>query len=293
MLDTNSIPLPPNAKTIPGFPTYCVTPDGVVYSCRRLDWVSMKESTDGTLHIYNDNGRTTVRVDDLVTELFPDDRTYRITKRRQRRKYEKSADMIGKKYNRLTVVDVMRKNGVTYAVCFCECNPEKELTVRTGSILRGTTKGCGCLRPTETEYTQLRKTREFSIWRGMMRRCYDVKVKEYRLYGKRGIRVCERWKTFVNFLEDMGKCPEGKQMDRIDVNGDYELCNCRWVTPTEQQRNRRNTVRFTYQGKTLSVSEWAEIVGIDEYTLKARVLRYGWSVKKAMETPSRKHRTTH
>jgi hypothetical protein len=73
----------------------------------------------------------------------------------------------------------------------------------------------------------------------MTQRCGNPKADNYKYYGGRGIKVCARWSKFVNFLTDMGERPEGKTLDRIDVDGDYEPGNCRWATPKDQSENRR------------------------------------------------------
>lgn len=83
----------------------------------------------------------------------------------------------------------------------------------------------------------------------MTQRCENPKNPNYKWYGKRGIRVCERWREFANFLADMGQCPIGLSLDRIDNNGNYEPGNCRWATLAEQIANKRQRTSKAGQGK--------------------------------------------
>jgi len=122
----------------------------------------------------------------------------------------------------------------------------------------------------------------YRTWDNMLQRCRNSKYPKYYDYGGRGIKVCERWLKFENFLADMGERPEGKSLDRIDVNGDYEPGNCKWATRKEQGSNRRDSIPF--QGQSQSLLAWAEELGISYAALHCRITR-GWSVEKAFSTP--------
>jgi hypothetical protein len=122
----------------------------------------------------------------------------------------------------------------------------------------------------------------------MVQRCTDPRSTNYERYGARGITVCERWREFKNFLADMGERPDGTSIDRIDPNGNYELCNCRWATPKRQARNRTNSKALVYRGVVAPVAELAEMYGKNLRRVYRR-MRDGWSLEKALETPAYPH----
>jgi hypothetical protein len=119
----------------------------------------------------------------------------------------------------------------------------------------------------------------------MKLRCYDLDHKNHADYGGRGIVVCDRWRnSFENFLADMGLCPDGLMLDRIDNERNYEPGNCRWTDYKHQQRNRRSNTKLTFNGETLCIVEWAEKLGISQYTISMRLQR-GWTTEKALTIP--------
>lgn len=128
-------------------------------------------------------------------------------------------------------------------------------------------------------------TKEYGTWQSMLHRTRSKKAINWENYGARGIKVCDRWLDFRNFIDDMGKAPSPKHsIDRIDVNGDYEPNNCRWATPKEQNNNKTNNKLLTYDGKTMNLTQWSERLGIDRMLVGNR-LRRGWSVEKALTSP--------
>ncbi len=117
---------------------------------------------------------------------------------------------------------------------------------------------------------------EYRIWQGMLSRCLLPTNYAYDRYGGRGIKVCERWRTFANFYADMGDRPHGKSLDRINNDGDYEPGNVRWATTLEQAHNCRTGKReriITFNGKTQSLAKWAKEVGIQRPALVRRLDR--------------------
>ncbi len=127
-------------------------------------------------------------------------------------------------------------------------------------------------------------TAEYRIWRHMRTRCENEKSHYFARYGGRGIRICQAWLTFDNFLSDMGPRPSPKHpLDRIDVNGDYEPANWRWATAKEQQRNRSNNRLFTLNGVTASLAELCEIHGCKYKTVHFRIQK-GAPIEQAMTT---------
>jgi hypothetical protein len=125
-------------------------------------------------------------------------------------------------------------------------------------------------------------------WRGMLLRCSSKHSAHYSKYSGRGISVCHRWRSFENFLHDMGDRPDGMTLDRINNDGNYEPGNCQWASKRAQSRNRRNIRPLTLRGETKLLTDWASEMGIRPSTLSMRIDKYGWSIEKALTTPIRR-----
>ncbi len=130
------------------------------------------------------------------------------------------------------------------------------------------------------------RSKEYSSWQLMKRRCLNPNDSSFWRYGGRGIGVCAGWLVFSNFVRDMGPRPKGTTIDRIDNARGYEPGNCRWATWMEQGRNKTTNRRISYAGREWVLGDLAEHAGIRHATLSAR-LDEGWSVDDAVETPVR------
>lgn len=114
-------------------------------------------------------------------------------------------------------------------------------------------------------------------WHSMIHRC------KRNSPGYENISVCSRWQKYDNFYSDMiSSYQEGLTIDRIDNSAGYSPENCRWATPKQQARNRRSNVMLTFRGKTQCMAAWADEFGIQQNTLRQRLVAYGWTVEEAL-----------
>ena len=196
-------------------------------------------------------------------------------------------DMTGRTVGRLTVMGraphQMRFGKLAWWECRCTCG--RRVLINGHHLRTGNTRSCGCLK-NDIHRARLRKhgrcnTREYTSWSAAKTRCYNRKQPSYAHYGGRGITMCRRWRlSFVLFLRDMGPCPPGYSLDRIDVHGGYTPRNCRWASLIEQQNNTTANRLVEHRGETYSVSEWERRLGFTTGTLKRRLL-IGWPVERA------------
>lgn len=186
-------------------------------------------------------------------------------------------DLTGKKNNKLTIVRYSHKTKCgTYWDAICECG--NNIKIRGSHFKNGHTKTCGCSK----EKHGATGTTIYIAWKAIKRRCHNANNDKYKDYGGRGITVCDKWLTFNGFYEDMGDQPEGHTIDRIDVNGNYCKENCRWATREQQDNNKRNSVKITYNNKTQTVTQWSKELGVTKDYLRGRLIRSNYSVNEVI-----------
>lgn len=188
------------------------------------------------------------------------------------------------RFGKLTTKSFHTKNGRQIWMCICDCG---EVTfVKKDHLLYGYTKSCGCFRvemgKIKNKTHGMTSSRTWNSWVAMKRRCEDNHA-QYSDYGGRGITVCERWlHSFENFLEDMGERPEGMTLDRKENNKGYYKDNCKWSTRKEQNNNQRTNKFITYSGRTQTISQWEDELGIIHGKVWRRIFYYNWSIEKAL-----------
>lgn len=137
-----------------------------------------------------------------------------------------------------------------------------------------------------------RNTRLYHIWRGIKERTLCITDKAYRNYGGRGITICDEWrnnfKTFYDWAMSNGYS-DNLTIDRIDVNGNYEPTNCRWVNMKTQGNNRRTNRLLSYNGETMTMQEWSVKVGLSKETLSYR-LNNGWNIEEALQAKTKPYK---
>lgn len=181
-------------------------------------------------------------------------------------------DITGKKFGKLTALRFAYKGKRRDHYWLFRCDCGKETVAMKSAVMSGHTKSCGCLGGVLTH--GLKRSRPYYIWTNMKTRCYNKNAKKYESYGGRGITVCDEWKNdfmaFYNWAIENGY-NDGLTLDRIDNNGNYCPENCRWATPAEQSRNKRNNIFITYEGETLCLSDMARLHGVKRETAKKRL----------------------
>lgn len=198
----------------------------------------------------------------------------------------KTLNLIGQRFGKLVVrAKAPSANGSARWECICDCGGTAVET--THRLTAGERRSCGCLKsePKHGHATRGAKSRTYRAWESMMSRCYRPSAGGYQFYGGRGIKVCERWHAFPDFLSDMGECAADLTLERNDANADYGPGNCRWATRQEQDRNKRDTRFITINGRTQCLLDWTTETGINYETALNRLQR-GWEPERAITEPA-------
>lgn len=216
-----------------------------------------------------------------------------------RRGGRKSIDETGKRYGRLVVVRRVPAESIgAHWLCQCDCG--ETVVVKGGNLRTGDIQSCGCWNSEVSSARALARNTThgyshhqlYEVWHGMKRRCCDPNQVWYENYGGRGISVCDEWandaKAFVEWALENGY-EDGLSIDRIDNNGNYEPCNCRFVTNRENQNNKRTNVCVRAFGETKTIAEWSrdDRCKVSQAALRQRLRRMGWDPEEAITTRGR------
>lgn len=207
----------------------------------------------------------------------------------------RTEEMIGKKFGRLTVLeradDYMAKSGKREAAVLCKCDCGNTKRLRASVLKNGNTRSCGCYRREASSMRNsthgLSHSRIWNTWCLMIERCERENNKSYKNYGAKGIRVCDEWHKFENFVAwaMTNGYDETLTIDRVDSSKDYCPENCRWADRKTQNNNTSRNHWITFDGQTKTMAQWSEITGISYAAIKSRLNKHGWSVERALTTP--------
>lgn len=192
-------------------------------------------------------------------------------------------DLTGQTFNRWTVLSRAKQSPHSRSTrwrCKCACGTIGD--IRSTQLRQGVSMSCGCLvidignlknkTHGHSQNGERKRSQAYEAWGSMKSRCLNAKHAAFARYGGRGIRICERWKSFENFLADMGEPPTKKHtLDRENNNGDYEPSNCRWATWKQQQQNRRNNRIIEFNGERRCAADWADKTGLSRYVIYWRI----------------------
>lgn len=210
--------------------------------------------------------------------------------------HRKTPNLVGRRFGRLLVIDDLgSEDGRLYCKCLCECG--SVFKTRTDGLVGGGTKSCGCARkearPKRAKKQNVKKQtvsdeRLYSVWTNMKTRCNNERNAMYPYYGGRGIKICGEWLDYSAFKKWAyangydENAPRGEcTLDRVNVNGNYEPSNCRWISTKEQSNNRRSNVLISFSGITQNASQWAAEIGANACTILARKRR-GWTDEECL-----------
>lgn len=212
----------------------------------------------------------------------------------------KFTDLTGQKFGRLTVIEraqsIRRNNGKLRTMWRCKCECGNECIVAADAITRGAQVSCGCYRMGHLKQVNvthgMTNTRLYYVWCGMKNRCCNENTRTYPLYGGRGIKMCDEWRSdfmsFYNWAVNHGYDENAVRgectINRIDCDGNYCPENCRIVSQLIQMNNVRTNHNIIYNGETHSFAEWSRITGISQYKIRNRIVELGWTPERTLTT---------
>lgn len=195
---------------------------------------------------------------------------------------------IGDTFGQLTVIKKYGKDKHGNILFLCKCTCGNETVATANNLRKGHTKSCGCLRQKSRHQSTfihgMRGTRLYNIWKGMKQRCNDKNCRAYKWYGARGVKVCDEWdKEFTIFYKWAINNGYSSKLtiDRINVDGNYEPLNCRWVNTLIQNRNKRDNHYIEINGEVNILAEWCRLYNIHNSTFYRRI-KMGYSEEEAI-----------
>ena len=196
-------------------------------------------------------------------------------------------NLSNKRFGSLLVISDGGRDAHGAVLWRCKCDCGKSTLVRGSSLTQGSTRSCGCGVTCAARRARTHGQSNaplYRSWQSMKSRCNNPKNADYRNYGGRGIVICLRWSSsFEAFSADMGPSFfENAELDRKDNNGPYEPGNCRWLTHSAQQRNKRSNHLVAIGGVNKTLIEWSEETGLKANTILTRIRR-GWPESRLLE----------
>jgi hypothetical protein len=201
-------------------------------------------------------------------------------------------DISGETFGRLTAIEYVGSNKWRSSIWRFQCSCGKVVERNKAPVVRGESRSCGCLKSEVAIATYTKHgahgTRLHSIWEGMKNRALDDTHKGYETIG-----ISQDWKDFATFREDMETSylshakeygARNTTIDRIDNSLGYSKENCRWATVKVQANTRKSNILIEREGKTQTLKQWAEALGVDYKKAWERINRYGWDAERALTT---------
>lgn len=211
----------------------------------------------------------------------------------------RAKNITGQRFGRLVALGPVSRTHRGTIKWLCRCDCDNLVSVYGADLRAGKTQSCGCLHRQRTSVANTRhgmkNTPIYLVWKSIVQRCTNPQSKNFAGYGGRGIAICGEWRhdfqTFYDHVSNLPNCgKEGYSLDRANNSLGYFPGNIKWSTSTEQNRNKRNNHLLTFQDKTQCNAAWEKELGLRPGTLWDR-LNLGWSIERALTTPSRKKAT--